>query len=68
MTRKRIYCECYHSSWGFEEAEYQRTLIKCINKNPVGVGEIAQRLRALTALPEVLSSIFRDHMMAHNHL
>uniref|UniRef100_A0A0E9VAH5 Uncharacterized protein n=1 Tax=Anguilla anguilla TaxID=7936 RepID=A0A0E9VAH5_ANGAN len=29
---------------------------------------MAQRLRALTALPEVLSSIPSNRMMAHNHL
>jgi hypothetical protein len=31
-------------------------------------GEMAQRLRALTALPEVLSLIPSNHMVAHNHL
>jgi hypothetical protein len=31
-------------------------------------GEMAQQLRALTALPEVLSSIPINHMVAHNHL
>jgi len=29
---------------------------------------MAQRLRALTALPEVLSSIPSNHMVAHNYL
>jgi hypothetical protein len=29
---------------------------------------MAQRLRALTVLPEVLSSIPSNHMVAHNHL
>jgi hypothetical protein len=29
-------------------------------------GEIIQRLRALTALPEVLSSIPSNYMVAHN--
>jgi hypothetical protein len=29
---------------------------------------MAQQLRALTALPEVLSSIPSNHMVAHNHL
>jgi hypothetical protein len=33
----------------------------------VGAGEMAQQLRALTALPEVQSSIPR-YMVAHNHL
>jgi hypothetical protein len=31
-------------------------------------GEMAQWLRVLTALPEVLSSIPSTHMVAHNHL
>jgi hypothetical protein len=31
-------------------------------------GEMAQWLRALTAPPEVLSSIPSNHMVAHNHL
>jgi hypothetical protein len=30
--------------------------------------EMAQRLRALTALPKVLSSIPSNHMVDHNHL
>jgi hypothetical protein len=34
----------------------------------IGAGEIAQRLRALTALPEVLSSNSRTHTVAHSHL
>jgi len=33
-----------------------------------GAGEMAQQLRALTALLEVLSSIPSNHMVAHNHL
>jgi hypothetical protein len=31
-------------------------------------GGMIQRLRALTALPEVLSSNPSNHMVAHNHL
>jgi uncharacterized coiled-coil protein SlyX len=34
----------------------------------MGTGETAQRLRALIALPEVLSSNSSNHMVAHNHL
>ena len=34
----------------------------------VWAGELAQWLRALAALPEVLSSIPNNYMMAHNHL
>ena len=30
-------------------------------------GEMAQRVRALTAFPKVLSSIPNNHMVAHNH-
>ena len=38
-------------------------------ENPfLGAGEMAQWLRAVTALPAVLSSIPCNHMVAHNHL
>ena len=33
-----------------------------------GAGEMAQWLRALPALPRVLSSIPSNHMVTHNHL
>ena len=36
-------------------------------ESPIGAGEVAQRLRTLAALPEVLSSIPRNYMVAHNH-
>jgi hypothetical protein len=39
-----------------------------LKSNNTGDGEMAQRLRALAALPEVLSSIASNHMVAHNHL
>jgi hypothetical protein len=32
-----------------------------------GAGEMAWRVRALTALPKVLSSNSSNHVMAHNH-
>jgi hypothetical protein len=31
-------------------------------------GEMAQRVRALTVLPKVLSSNLSNHIMAHNYL
>jgi hypothetical protein len=34
----------------------------------LGAGEMAQQLRALIALPKVLSSNPSNHMVAHNHL
>jgi hypothetical protein len=37
-------------------------------KISLGAGEMAQWLRALTALLEVLSSNPSNHMVAHNHL
>ena len=33
-----------------------------------GAGEVAQDLRALTALPEGLGSLLSTHRAAHNHL
>jgi hypothetical protein len=40
----------------------------CFKNNMSQAGEMAQQLRALTALPKVLSSIPSNHMVAHNHL
>ena len=37
------------------------------NPSP-GAGEMTQWLRALTVLPEVLSSFSSNNMVAHNHL
>ena len=37
-------------------------------KDRLGAGEMAQWLRAPTALPEILSSIPSNYMVAHNHL
>jgi hypothetical protein len=48
--------ECFKSSGVF------------INVEKAGAGEMAQWLRALTALAEVLSSNPNNHMVAHNHL
>jgi hypothetical protein len=38
-----------------------------INRREEGAGEMAQWVRALTALPKVLSSNPRNHMVVHNH-
>jgi hypothetical protein len=38
-----------------------------IRKIIYGAGEMAQQVRALTALLKVLSSNPRNHMVAHNH-
>jgi len=38
-----------------------------IKQNKPWTGEMAQWFRALTALPEVLSSIPSNHMVAHSH-
>jgi hypothetical protein len=39
-----------------------------LNKNKINrAGEMAQQLRALTALLKILSSNPSNHMVAHNH-
>ena len=43
------------------------TIIYSTKNAKVGAGEMAQRLRALTVLPKVMSSIPSNHMVAHNH-
>jgi hypothetical protein len=37
-------------------------------KEILGAGEMAQWLRALTALPEVMSSNLSNYMVSQNHL
>jgi hypothetical protein len=50
-------------------AKRSYTKIKIIfKKSEIRAGEMAQRLRALTALSKVLSSNPSNHMVAHNHL
>jgi hypothetical protein len=49
-------------------ANFYYTDKDCPFKNPLRSEEVAQRLRALTALPDVLSSIPSNHMVAHNHM
>jgi hypothetical protein len=53
---------------GGGEKERRRRKKKKLKINEFWAGEMAQRLRALTALPEVLSSIPSIHMVAHHHL
>jgi hypothetical protein len=52
--------------------EYISENIKSRNDNKErqcwGAGEVVQWLRALTALPKVLSSNPSNHMVTHNHL
>jgi hypothetical protein len=43
------------------------TTVSNLALNNAGAGEMVQRLKALTALPEALSSIPSNHMVAHNH-
>ena len=57
------------------DVELPLGVVGLVEKFTSGAGEMAQRLRALTALPKVLncspkvlSSIPRNHMVAHNHL
>jgi hypothetical protein len=52
-----------------QREEWREDMIKiliCIYEN-VRAGEMAQWLRAPTALPKVLSSNPSNHMVAHNH-
>ena len=50
------------TSWGKKDCDFI-----CDKNRIVGAGEMAQRLRALTALPKVLSSNPSNYMVAYNH-
>jgi hypothetical protein len=47
---------------------YTMEYYSAIKNEDIRAGEMAQWLRALIALPEVLSSNLSNHMVAHNHL
>jgi hypothetical protein len=51
-----------------KEKVFRKKKKKKRKKEKKGAGEMAQPLRALTALPEVLSSLPSNHVVAHNHL
>jgi hypothetical protein len=60
--------QCAGKEQGLElERQTKQNKTKQQNKKK-RAGEMAQRLRALTALPEVLSSNPSNHMVAHSHL
>jgi hypothetical protein len=48
--------------------ELALTFRMCVMNEALGAGEMAQWLRTLTALPNVLSSNPSNQMVAHNHL
>ena len=51
------------------EKPVSKNTVQRLKKIPhAWAGEMAQKLRALVALPEVLSSIPSNHMVAHSHL
>ncbi|KAK7798640.1 hypothetical protein U0070_002731 [Myodes glareolus] len=50
------------------EKVYKQATIESLKKKIPGAGEMAQRLRALTALPEDPGLIPSTHMAAHNCL
>jgi hypothetical protein len=55
-----------HSIFSANERKKCAVMYQIETSDPAG--ELAQWFRAPTALPEVLSSIPSNHMVAHNHL
>jgi hypothetical protein len=51
-----------------ELGDFSVLQLNILFKNNLRAGEMAQQLRALAALPEVLSTNPSNHMVAHNHL
>jgi hypothetical protein len=59
-------CMCTHVRAHFKcVLSCQQRNVLSLKDSGLGTGEMAQRLRALTALPEVLSSISNHYMVAH---
>jgi hypothetical protein len=67
MSVKTIAPETAHLR-GSGDREAEKRALPLTRFDILGAGEMAQQLRALTARPEVLSSIPSNHMVAHNHL
>jgi hypothetical protein len=57
-----------YSPLGYHWREVSVTGYAQVRRQSMEAGEIAQWLRSLTAVPEVMSSIPYNHMVAHNHL
>ena len=51
-----------------ENGSYRHIHLEAFKKDWKKAREMAQQLRALIVLPEVLSSILSNHMVAPNHL
>ena len=51
-----------------ENGSYRRIHLEAFKKDWKKAGEMAQQLRALTVLPDILSSILSNHRVAHSHL
>jgi hypothetical protein len=62
--KHRLKCERIHCSFSKHRNTYFCDLVKILQR---GAGEMAQRVRALTALPKVMSSNPNSHMVDHNH-
>jgi len=50
-----------------QDIPWEAVMGRRIKRTRTWLGEMAQWLRALDALPEVLSSIPSNHMVAHSH-
>ena len=66
-----LFCHClfYETYYIFiTDLQFKHDQVSRLKMLNSGAGEMAQQLRALTALPDVLSSIPSNDMVAHNHL
>jgi hypothetical protein len=51
-----------------DQAWWYKPVTPTLKRQRQGAVEMAQKLRAVTALPKSLSSNPSNHMVAHNHL
>jgi hypothetical protein len=57
-----------HTEFQDSQGYTEKPCLKKLKKKKKWTGKMAHWLGTLTALPEVLSSIPSNHMVAHNHL
>jgi hypothetical protein len=66
-TCRMVYTSEFHSE-RYVDSQAHKFFSNGVKRGGPGAGQMAQWVRALTALPKVLSSNPSNHMVAHNHL
>jgi hypothetical protein len=67
IEKNPVYSGYIRKTFGVSPEKKKKSSVQWLGTDE-RAGEMAQGVRAMTALPEVLSSNLSNHMVAHNHL